>query len=113
MIKLIPKIEDKTQTKTWRPFTLLNLSYKILGRRIVSLFNKVAYVTKTSFIKGKYILENLITSWEDLNWAKDDGQMASMVILDFDNAYDIVEWSFWECLRVLVSLPHFFLKVLT
>ncbi|XP_059074953.1 uncharacterized protein LOC131874985 [Cryptomeria japonica] len=42
----------------------------------------------TGFIKGRYILENLITSWEALHWAKEDGQNSAM-ILDSSTIIDV------------------------
>lgn len=53
VIKLIPKEGDKDLLKKWRAITLPNVSYKILP--------KIISPTQTGFIKGRYILENLIT----------------------------------------------------
>lgn len=98
LIKLLPKDGDKSQVKNWRPITLLNISYKIiakiLARRIRDILKEVVLVTQIGFIKGRYILYNLITSWEAMNWAKDDKQNAAMVLLDFEKAYDRIEWPF-------------------
>ena len=66
IIKLLPKVGDKFLVINQRPITLLNLSYKIiaklLARRIVDITKNIVSFTHTGFIKGKYILENLITS---------------------------------------------------
>ena len=74
IIKLPPKDGDKAITKNWRPITLLNVSYKILAKilalRLVNILPKFVCATQTSFIKGRYILENLITSSEAMEWAK-------------------------------------------
>ena len=71
VIKLLPKVGDKSLVKNWRPITLLNLSYKILAkvlaRRIALLLNKFVSQTQTGFIQGRSILENMITSWEAMN----------------------------------------------
>lgn len=68
LIKLIPKEGDKTLVKNWRPITLLNVSYKImvkvLAKRLENVLPKVINPTQTGFVKGRYILENLLTSWE-------------------------------------------------
>ena len=91
IIKLLPKIGDRSLVKNWRPFTLLNLSYKIiaklLARRIADITKNIVSVTQIGFIKGRYILENLITSWEAMNWAKDSRQDVAMILLDFEKAY--------------------------
>lgn len=68
VIKIFPKSGDKYHVKNQRPVTLLNFSYKILAKllakRIVGMLNNIVFVYQTIFIKGRYILENLITSWE-------------------------------------------------
>lgn len=68
IIKLLPKEGDKSLIKNWRPITLLNVSYKILAKvlalRIENVLPKFIFPTQIGFIKGRFILENIITSWE-------------------------------------------------
>ena len=98
IIKLLPKDGDKTLIRNWRPITLLNVSYKILAKimalRLVNILPKFVNSTQTGFIKGRYILENLITSWEAMEWSKCSHQNSAMLLLDFEKAYDRVEWRF-------------------
>lgn len=97
IIKLLPKYGDKALIKNWRPITLLDVSYKILAKilalRLVHILPKFVSATQTSFIKGRYILENLITSWEAMEWAKCSHQTSTMLLLNFEKAYDRVEWN--------------------
>ena len=39
-------------------------------------------------------MENLITSWEAMNWAKEDGQEVAMILLDFEKASNRIAWGF-------------------
>ena len=84
IIKLIPKEGDKALIKNWHPITLLNLSYKILAkvmaRRLEKILPKFICHSQTGFVKGRFILENLITSWEALNWANHTNQDATMFL---------------------------------
>ena len=61
VIKLILKSGDKYQVKNWRQITLLNFSYKILAKllakRIVGMLDNIVSISKTGFIKGRYILK--------------------------------------------------------
>ena len=41
-----------------------------------------------------YILENLIPSWEEMHWAKKRKNNVAMILLDFEKAYDRIEWPF-------------------
>ena len=70
-IKSLHKDADKKQVKNWRTITLFNLSYKIIAKpladRLPRILGSIAFVTQTSFIQRRYILENLNTSWEAMN----------------------------------------------
>lgn len=98
LIKHIPKDGDRTLIKNWRPITLLNVSYKILSKamaiRMEKILPKIISPTQTGFVRGRYILENLITCWESMNWAKITGQNGAMLLIDFEKAYDRIEWGF-------------------
>jgi hypothetical protein len=115
IIKLIPKEGDKSLIKNWRPITLLNLSYKILAkvmaRRLEKILPKFICHSQTGFVKGRFILENLITSWEALNWANITNQDAAMFLLDFEKAYDRIEWNFIIMMLDAFGFPPFFCNV--
>lgn len=67
LIKLIPKDGDITLIKNWRPITLLSLLQNISQDscpKLKDILPKVINSTQTCFVKGRYILENLITYWE-------------------------------------------------
>lgn len=106
LIKLIPKGGDKTLIKNWRPITLLNVSYKILvklvARRLKKILPKIVSSTQTRFVKGRYILENLVTCWESLHWAKESRQSGAMLLINVEKAYDRIEWDY--IIKMLHSL---------
>ncbi|XP_059075279.1 uncharacterized protein LOC131875229 [Cryptomeria japonica] len=74
----------------------------MLAMRLEKILPRFICSTQTGFIKGRYILENLITSWEAMDWAKVSGQHATMFLLDFKKVYDRVEWGF-----ILLMLESF------
>lgn len=51
---------------------------------------KVINPTQTSFVKGRYILENILKCWETMSWAKDSNQKVNMLLIDYEKAYDII-----------------------
>lgn len=58
---------------------------------------------QSSFIKGRFILDNLIIVWEGLKWAWETGQKVLLLKIDFDKAYDRVKgisfstcWIYWD-----------------
>lgn len=98
--------------KNWRPITFLNISYKVLAKviatRLVEILPKFINNTQTNFIKGRYILENLITSWEALEWAKNSKKNSPMLPLDFKKSYDRVELSFLRSFLLAFSFSSKF-----
>ncbi|XP_059069967.1 uncharacterized protein LOC131859829 [Cryptomeria japonica] len=112
IIKLLPKDGNKALIKNWRPITLLNVSYKVLAKilalRLVDILPKFIGPSQTGFIKGRYILENLITSWEAMDWAKNSHQNTAMLLLDFEKAYDKVEWKFILMMLEAFGFPPYF-----
>ena len=112
IIKLLPKEGDKTLIKNWRPISLLNVSYKILVKvlalRLVHILPKFVNSSQTGFIKGRYILENLITAWEAMDWAKCSHQNSAFLLLDFEKAYDRVEWKFIIMMLQSFGFPPYF-----
>jgi hypothetical protein len=110
VIKSLPK---RGFVKNWSPITFQNLSYKIIAkviaRRIADIIKNFVLVTQIGFIKGRYILENLITISEAMYWAKSKEKNVAMVLLDFEKAYDRVELSFIiGILKDFGFLPYLF-----
>lgn len=114
IIKLLPKEGDKTLVKNWRPISLLNVSYKILAKilalRLAHILPKFVNSSQTGFIKGRYILENLITAWEAMDWGKCSHQNSALLLLDFEKAYDRVEWKFIIMMLQSFGFPPYFCK---
>lgn len=56
----------KSLIKNWYPITLLNVSYKILAKvlalRLLDVLPTFISKSRSGFIRGRYIIENLITS---------------------------------------------------
>lgn len=98
IIKLIPKGKNEDSIAGWHPITLLNTSYKIITKtlaiRIKPIVQMIVRAEQTGFLKGKYILDNLMLAWETAEWAQQSGQNALIVKLDFHKAYDRIRWSF-------------------
>ena len=67
---------------------------KLLAKRIVGMLDSILLISQIGFIKGGYILENLMNSWEAMKWGKDNKQNVCMVLFDFEKAYDRIEWDF-------------------
>ena len=68
ILTLIPKEENATEMKKFRPIALINCSFKILSKalnnRLISIIDKLISPNQTAFIKGRYILESVVAAHE-------------------------------------------------
>ena len=100
LLCLLPKGGCKTNLKNWRPITLLGTVYKLLAkpmaRRLQPMLNDIIRPNQTRFIKGRSIIDNVFLAFETMDWAVESQQPMVMLLLDFEKAYDRVEWKFLE-----------------
>lgn len=104
MIRLIPKSVNKTELKDWRPLTMLNTDYKIIARllpsRLQVILPTLILPQQTGFIKGRNMLDNVLTLWMAQDAAKVTSSKGMFVKLDFEKAYDRVEHSYlWDTME--------------
>lgn len=52
--------------------------------------------TQTSFVQNRSDLDNIFTFSEATEWAQHSGQHLAILLLDFQKAYDRVDWFFLE-----------------
>jgi hypothetical protein len=72
----------------------LNCSYKIftkvLTNRIGQVIDRMIASNQTSFIKGRYILESVVTAYEVLHSVYHGRQQGFVLKLDYEKMYDKV-----------------------
>jgi hypothetical protein len=97
-IALLPKSEDRLHIKNYRPISLLNIAYKIVAKvyanRMKPLLHNWILPSQTGFVPNRCILDNIFLAFESIEWAKENNQDLSMLLLDFEKAYDRVNWTF-------------------
>ena len=99
--KLIPKKEtDLKNLKNWRPLPLLNCDYKIaakpIANRIQATLPKLINNDQTGFIKGRFIGENIRLIDSIINYIANKNIPCLILLLDFEKAFDTLEWPFIE-----------------
>jgi len=105
-ITLIPKSGDQSRLGNWRPITLLGSLYKILAKilagRLQGVLPHIIRPNQTGFVEGRSILDNVYLAQEALVWAEEDNQDLVLLLLDFEKAFDKIEWAFlFKALEVL------------
>jgi hypothetical protein len=93
LITVIPKEKDARTMNKFRPISLLNCSYKIFTK-VAGVMDRLIDCNQTAFIKGRYILESVIIAHEVLNSVHHGKQQGYVVKLDYEKAYDKVNWMF-------------------
>ena len=97
-IALLPKSEDRSKVKNFRPISLLNTPYKIVAKifanRMKPLLHHWILPSQTGFVPNRCILDNIFLAFEAIEWTLENKQDLSMLLLDFEKAYDRVNWTF-------------------
>ena len=99
ILTLIPK-KDKNRLflKNWRPITLLNTDYKIIAKILATRLQKVLpYVIdedQTGYIKGRFIGQNIRIIEDVLYFVKKEKLPGIILTVDFEKAFDSINWNF-------------------
>ena len=98
ILSLIPKVAGADNIRQFRPIALINVPFKICSEattaRLVPTAQHTISRTQTAFIRGQNILEGSLALQEIIHELKRTKELAILLKLDFEKAYDRVSWSF-------------------
>jgi exonuclease III len=99
-IALLPKSEDRSRIQNFRPISLLNTLYKVIAKvyanRMKPMLHHWILPSQTGFVPNRCILDNIFLAFESIVWSLENNQALSMLLLDFEKAYDRVSWVFLQ-----------------
>ena len=106
-VALLPKVDAAHPgAGDFRPITLLNVDYKIIAgcvaERIKKVLPSIIHFTQTGFVPGRLIFENLTFTRDLMDWSKHTKTPIHIAFLDFEKAFDRVDW--WFRTKVLHTL---------
>ena len=97
-ISLVPKCKDPIDISDYRPISLIGCVYKIISKllasRLACVIHKVISPNQTAFLSGRQILDGVVIANEIINYAKQAGLNLLLFKVDFEKAFDSVNWSF-------------------
>lgn len=67
---------------------------KIYANRMKPLLHHWILPSQTGFVPNRCILDNIFLAFEAIEWSLESNQNISMLLLDFEKAYDRVSWTF-------------------
>jgi len=109
VITLVPKVVDANTIKNFRPICLLNVDYKgitkVLTNRFTPVAPKLIGGNQTGFIKARNILEGVLILHEIVHELRTKGKKGLILKIDFEKAYDKVNWRFLEEVMKGKGLP--------
>ena len=86
--------------RQWHPTTLLATVHKLLAKtlnlRLQEILLDIIHGSHTSFVEDRCILDNIFCFHETIARAQFSHSPLACLLLDFEKAYDRVEWVFLE-----------------
>lgn len=99
-ITLILKVKDPLTISDYRPICLIGRLYqiiaKILANRLKCVISLVVDEVQSAYIEGRNILDGPLIINELKNWAKKSKQSIFLFKVDFEKAFDNVNWGYLD-----------------
>jgi len=98
VITLIPKVVGATDIRQFRPITVINviqrLFAKVCALRLAPVLERLTHPLQFAFLKGRLIHDDVLALHEIIHEVKSRHQKAVFLKLDFQKAYDRLDWRF-------------------
>jgi hypothetical protein len=112
---LLAKGGPRNTLNSWRPITLLNMSYKVFAKtlqlRLQPILMEVISPDQSAFLPLRFILDNIFLTHETITHAKKSRQPLVFLKLDFSKAYDRVDLFFLFRVMERLGFPVEFIRM--
>jgi hypothetical protein len=69
---------------------------KVLATRLAKVLGELIPKTQSAFLKGRQLVEGVVVVNEVINFAKKNRKKCLIFKVDFEKAYDSVDWGFLD-----------------
>lgn len=116
IIALVPKHPNATAVNDYRFIACCNTIYKcitkILANRLASILPTIVSPPQNAFIKGRHICDNILLAHELFSGFHLEPYLPKCVVkVDFQKAYDIIDWDFLELALQAFGFPTEVIKL--
>ncbi|CAJ2662016.1 unnamed protein product [Trifolium pratense] len=113
-IALIPKVDSPQRLNDFRPISLVGCLYKILAKvlanRLRLVIGSVISEAQTAFVKDRQILDGILVANEAVDEARKSRKELMLFKVDFEKAYDSVDWGYLDDIMRRMSFPTLWRK---
>lgn len=108
VITLLDKGKDRSLIKNWRPISLLNTDYKIaskaISNRLIQHLPGLIHENQVGYVKERSMTDNIRSIVDTINYLKSANLPGVLINVDFEKAFDSLNWGF---LRETLKKVHF------
>jgi hypothetical protein len=113
-IALIPKVDNPQKLNDFRPISLVGSLYKILAKvlanRLRQVVGSVVSEVQSAFVKEGQILDGILIANEVVDDARKDHKDLVFFKVDFEKAYDSVDWRYLDDVMRCMAFPALWRK---
>jgi hypothetical protein len=113
-IALIPKVDNPQKLNDFRPISLVGSLYKILAKvlanRLRQVVGSVVSEVQSAFVKEGQILDGILIANEVVDDARKDHKDLVLFKVDFEKAYDSVDWRYLDDVMRCMAFPALWRK---
>lgn len=114
ILTLIPKKDEATFMKDYRPISCCNVIYKVISNILASHLKKLlpSFISpnQSAFVKDRLLMENVLLASELVkNYHKPSVSSRCAVKIEISKVFDSVQWPFLLSVLEALSLPEKFI----
>lgn len=107
-------MSNSSSPKDFRPISLCNTSYKVIGRAITNLAKAIDQ-QQSAFVPGRLITYNIIVGYECMHWIRNNKKSKTgfgALKLDMSKAYDRVKLDFLKAIMLKMGFKGNFVNLI-